>query len=57
MVRFGAGRSAVRTVRTGGANGPHWWCGRSARAEPIRVSSFVLQVLVKFAGLTREISL
>jgi len=38
-----------RTFRTGGADGP--------RAEPIRVPNFLLQLLAKFTGLTREISL
>jgi hypothetical protein len=39
------------------ADGPHWWRGRSARAESVRVPSFLVQLLARFAKLTREICL
>jgi hypothetical protein len=41
-----AGWSAVRTVRTGGPEGP--------RAKSIRVPSFLLRLLARFAELTRR---
>jgi hypothetical protein len=52
-----------RTIR--GPDGPCRWSGLSAlvvrtaraRAEPIRVPSFLLQLLARFAELAREIYL
>jgi hypothetical protein len=38
-------------VRT---DSPRWWCGRSARAELVRVPSFLRDLLPKTADLARD---
>jgi hypothetical protein len=56
-----AGRSVVQTVR--GPDGPCLWVGRSvpvgrtvrACAEQIRVPSFMLRLLARFAKLARKL--
>jgi hypothetical protein len=45
-------KSGLRTVR--GLDGPWWWRGRSARAESVRIPSFLRDLLAKSVGLTRE---
>jgi hypothetical protein len=40
------------TVR--GLNGAHWWCGWSARAELVRVPSFLRDLLAKTIDLAQD---
>jgi hypothetical protein len=40
-----------------GSDGPRLWSGRSARAEPIRVPSFLLCLLARFTELARGVCL
>jgi hypothetical protein len=42
-----------RTVR--GSDSPHWWCGRSAPVESVRVSSFLRDLFTKIAELAWKI--
>jgi hypothetical protein len=38
-------------------DGPRLWAGRSTRVEQIRVSSFLLCLLMKFTELAQEVYL
>jgi hypothetical protein len=65
LVIFGSLSSAKRqgayvepqNRRADGPDGPRLWVGRSARAEPIRVPSFLLCLLTRFTELARGICL